>query len=131
MDASERGRLQIMLFERSHARLKEVLALDETYIVRDALIQRFEFCFEMAWKVMFRLLLDMKVDVPEQVMPVLQEAFKAKLHSDADGWSETRDCRNRTSHTYDEQIAIEVAAFVRARAVALFDDLAARLKSLA
>ncbi|MGH7181250.1 MAG: nucleotidyltransferase substrate binding protein, partial [Nitrospiraceae bacterium] len=37
----------------SHAiiRFNEVLKASETDISRDAAIQRFEFCFELAWKV--------------------------------------------------------------------------------
>ena len=40
-----------------------------------------------------------------------------------------RKFRNKTSHTYDQSKAIEVAAFVRADAVKLFDLLLAELKA--
>ena len=43
-------------FERALERLHEVLAENETGIVRDALIQRFEFAFEMAWRSLHRFL---------------------------------------------------------------------------
>jgi nucleotidyltransferase substrate binding protein (TIGR01987 family) len=127
---SERTRLQIELLGKSLERLREALALDESSIVRDALIQRFEFCFEMAWRSMYRVLLDQDVDVAEQVMAVLREAHKAKLHDDPDGWKATRDNRNLTSHTYNEKTAIQVAAQVRGTAIGLFEKLYARLKAL-
>lgn len=127
---SDRTKLQIELFGRSLARLREALALDETAIVRDALIQRFEFSFEMAWKAMFRVLLDQEVEVSDQVMPVLREAHKAKLHDDPDGWKATRDNRNLTSHTYNEKTAIQVAAQIRGTAIDLFEELYAHLQTL-
>lgn len=50
MDAgqTERFAQQRGHFERALAPLAEALAPDETEIVRDAIIQRFEFTFEMA-----------------------------------------------------------------------------------
>ena len=46
-------------------------------------------------------------------------------------WSEMRRRRNLTSHTYQEQLAIEVAAFVRGSGVRLLDELLATLKARA
>ncbi len=127
---SERTKLQLELLGKSLERLREALALDETPIVRDALIQRFEFCFEMAWKAMFRVLMDQEVEVAEQVMPVLREGHKANLHDDPDGWKATRDNRNLTTHTYNEKMAIQVAAQVRNTAIGLFERLHAHLTTL-
>lgn len=39
-------------FNKALSRLKEALVLPETEINRDAAIQRFEFTFELAWKLM-------------------------------------------------------------------------------
>ena len=38
-------------FSRAIVRLNEALMATETDLSRDAAIQRFEFCFELAWKV--------------------------------------------------------------------------------
>lgn len=37
-------------FSKALERLQEVLREPESSILRDAAIQRFEFCFELAWK---------------------------------------------------------------------------------
>ena len=58
MELSERTRVQIEQFHMALARFDELLPLNEDDIVRDALIQRFEFTFEIAWRCMFRVLRD-------------------------------------------------------------------------
>lgn len=51
-----RFELALRDFESALARLGVALALEETEIVRDALIRRFEFIFETGWKAMQRWL---------------------------------------------------------------------------
>lgn len=117
-------------FDRALLRLHEVLAETETSIVRDALIQRFEFTFEMAWLCLFRYLSDRGERVGKQAWAVLPVAFQALLIEDAELWDKVRQYRNLTSHTYDEAKAVEVAAFVRGSAIHAFDALRAKLVSL-
>jgi nucleotidyltransferase substrate binding protein (TIGR01987 family) len=119
----ERFRLALEQFERALARLHEVLAQPENEFMRDATIQRFEFTFETAWKAMYRWLRARGIDLDEDAYSTVPEAFKRRLITDAARWGEMRKYRNLTSHTYKEALAIEVAAFVRADALALFDEL--------
>jgi nucleotidyltransferase substrate binding protein (TIGR01987 family) len=119
----ERFRLAREQFGRALGRLHAVLARPEDDVVRDAIIQRFEFTFEMAWKALYRLLRSRGVDINESAFEVIPAAFSHRLITDAAGWGDLRKYRNLTSHTYDEKVAIEVAAFVRADAVRLFDEL--------
>lgn len=128
--SSERTVLQTRQFESALARLKEVLALSEDAIVRDALIQRFEFTWEMAWRCLYRALRDMDIKVAEFQGPVLQAAHQAGLIEDPDLWKETKECRDLTVHTYYEEVAIKVAAHVRAKAVGLFEAHLSRMKAL-
>jgi nucleotidyltransferase substrate binding protein (TIGR01987 family) len=118
-------------FGRALARLHAVLALPEDDVVRDAIIQRFEFTFEMAWKALYRLLRSRGLDLSESAFEAIPAAFGQKLITDAAGWGDLRKYRNLTSHTYDEKVAIAVAAFVRADAVRLFDELERTLSQAA
>jgi nucleotidyltransferase substrate binding protein (TIGR01987 family) len=124
---SDRTRLQIDQFEKALGRLHEVLAMNETDVVRDALIQRFEFTFEMAWRSLWRWLNDRGERLPEKAYDVLVSALQGKLISDAALWDQIREYRNLTSHTYKEETAIQVAAFVRSDAVQAFDSVLAEL----
>lgn len=126
----ERFELMRDQYVQALGRLREALEVSETDIVRDALIQRFEFTYELGWKCMFYWLRSQGESVPEVVRQVIQAAFRAELVADAQLWERIKDFRNETSHTYNKDKAIEVAAFVRAEAVGAFDALAGKLASL-
>lgn len=129
--SDRRFELALDAYERALSRLHEALALDETEIVRDALIQRFEFTFEMAWKAIYRWLRARGAQVDEEAFAVLPRAFLNRLVESEADWKEIRKKRNQTSHTYKEELAIEVAAFVRTVAVRRFDELLDTLKARA
>ncbi len=126
--SSPRLKQQIENFERALASLHVALNENETEFVRDSIIQRFEFTFEMGWKCMFRWLRDQGENVQEMTRPVIQAAFTAGLIADAGLWEQTKDYRDETSHTYNQSKAVKVAAFVRSKAVLAFDALAAKLQ---
>ena len=117
-------------FEAALAKLHEVLEVDESDIVRDALIKRFEFTFEMGWRSLFRFLARQGERVAQQAWAVLPLAFQSQLIDDAEAWERIRKYRNMTSHTYDEARAVEVAAFVRSTAIHAFDALRDKLRAL-
>jgi nucleotidyltransferase substrate binding protein (TIGR01987 family) len=126
-------RLQVALehFERACGRLQEALAQPPNSFMRDAVIQRFEFTFEAGWKAIYRWLRARGNDVDEEAYAVIPEAFKRRVISDEAGWGRLRKLRNLTSHTYNETLAIEVEAFVRAQGAALLGDLLRVLKERA
>ncbi len=127
MAVNDRFALALEHFEKSLARLKEALAQDEDDFIRDSIIQRFEFTFETAWKAMYRWLRMRGNDVDEEAYSVIPTAFERRLISDVNAWGDMRKARNQTSHTYDQSIAMEVAAFARHGSIALFDALAKTL----
>lgn len=118
-------------FEKALIRLDEVLLENESDMIRDSIIKRFEFTFEPAWKACYRWLRARDADVNEEAFAVLPRAFQNRLIADKALWSDIRKARNKTSHTYEEKIAIEVAAFVRAAAAPAFHALLATLKARA
>ena len=117
-------------FGKALARLREAIDADETPMVRDALIQRFEFTYELGWKSMFYWLRDQGEKTPEMASAVFQAAFRCQLVDDPTVWEKTKDNRNETSHTYNEAKAVEVASFVRSYALHAFDALEFRLQAL-
>lgn len=95
----------------------------KTYkLIRDAAIQRFEFTVEIAWKVAAKTL----GSSATSAKPVLREMLRSGLISDIDAWFDFIDCRNKSSHSYDEAIAAEVFSQI-APFVLAAKDLATRL----
>lgn len=73
-------------------------------IARDACIQRFEYCIELAWKVSIKKL-GSQTKFPKQAV---REMARADLIESAEAWLDFIEARNNTSHSYDERIASKV-----------------------
>jgi nucleotidyltransferase substrate binding protein (TIGR01987 family) len=117
----DRLQLQFEHFLKILSKLKAALEEDETDIVRDSIVKRFEVTFEMAWKTMFRFLADKGEKVATKAWDVIPVAFESLLISDADLWHQMREYRNDTSHEYNEAKAIEISAFVREKGIVAFE----------
>lgn len=95
--------------EKAQLSLEKALAENLTDISRDASIQRFEFCIELAWKVS-RKAMGTQTSAPKQV---IREMGQAGLIGDVTLWLEAIDKRNLTAHTYNELTAVEVFSFIK------------------
>lgn len=88
-------------------------------LVRDGLIQRFEFTYDLATKTLRRAL-EATSDIPNEVdkmsFPGLVRSANEKdlLLGSWPDWHRYREMRNITSHTYDETKAIEVVVGIPA-----------------
>ena len=99
--------LHVTQMEAALSTLVEVLMMEWSRVVRDAAIQRFEYCFELVWKLIKRRLkLDgIEVNSPRQA---IRHAFENGYIEDADFWFELLEDRNLTTHTYNADIADKV-----------------------
>lgn len=89
--------------------LEIALSMPKNDIVRDASIQRFEYCVELAWK-SARRVMGTSASAPKQVV---REMYRAGLIEDVELWLVAIDQRNMTSHTYNEALAEKVYGFAR------------------
>lgn len=118
-------------FEAAVFRLREAL---EDYrstplsSVRDGVIQRFEFCAELAWKTMREYLLDQGYTEINSPKAVIRQAFAYGMIEDADGWVRLMNDRNLTSHVYDEKTAEEIFRRIETVYLALFDAALVSMK---
>ena len=110
-------KLNLAPLENAVSRLTEGLARYEKDItdtqIRDGLIQRFEFSYEISHKMLKRHL-EAVSPTPEQFdamafADLIRSANEqGLLLGDWSAWKIYREMRSKTSHTYDEEIAIEV-----------------------
>jgi nucleotidyltransferase substrate binding protein (TIGR01987 family) len=101
--------------------LDKALAEPFNEFVRDAAIQRFEYCYELCWKMLKRVLAE---DQGIETVSVLSRrdlfrlAAEKQLITDPLIWFEFHKARNETSHTYNETKANEVYTATREFALA-------------
>lgn len=88
--------------------LEESSQLPGNLLMRDGTIQRFEFCIELLWKLLRRLLLEEKQDVVALPKPIMHKAYAVGWLNEEKLWLDMLDDRNQTSHTYNQQLAKEI-----------------------
>ena len=108
-------------FENAVKRLGEILVRYQKDTnddgIRDSVIQRFEFTYSIALKTLSKYLLKRPISTDEIKQMSFNELIRTAnqldlLKSDLAVWTEFREMRNMTSHTYDEQIALQVVEIV-------------------
>lgn len=71
-------------------------------------IKCFEYCYELSWKTMKKILESMGLVDINSPRTVFIEAFKNQLIDNLSVWNSFITQRNLTFHTYDEEVALEV-----------------------
>ena len=118
--------ISIEEYSKALRSLEEALALPVNDIVRDASIQRFEFCVELAWKTA-RKVMGTSTSAPKQV---IREMAQNRIIDDVELWFEALEGINLSSHTYDEVLAEKVYRIAK-KFLPYALDLELRLKAKA
>jgi len=77
-------------------------------IIKEGLIQRFEYTHELAWKVMKDFLMQKGNTTLFGSKDSTREAFETGLIQNGEMWMDMIDSRNKTSHTYNEETADDI-----------------------
>lgn len=125
----EQVRAKFEDFERALKKLQIALEKniedDELYL--DGLIQRFEFCFELSWKVMqiFLSYEGISVNSPRSA---IRKSFENEIIFDVEGWLDMLESRNLSTHTYDEITAKEIYKNISEKYIFLFENFNESMK---
>ncbi|MEI6462099.1 MAG: HI0074 family nucleotidyltransferase substrate-binding subunit [bacterium] len=98
--------------KRANETVKEALKFEHTIPYRESLTQRFEYTFELSWKLMNSILFDQGIDV-NGTRTIIREAGKLSLIDSVEKWFEYLESRNRTVHMYKQDIAEEIEKVIR------------------
>ncbi len=121
-------------FRRACARVTEITESGKTpaqlsELEQEGLVQRFEYTYELAWKVLQDLL---KFRGYDDFVPgpngVLRKAFESGLISGHDAWRRMAKARTTPAHTYNEGDALAIVEKIFEEYSALFKQLDERLK---
>lgn len=117
-------------FEKALVKLHQSLERDvhQDDIVLDATIQRFEFTYELAWKLMKKYLEYSGLTDISSLRATMRIAFQNQLIVDGEGWMAMLEDRNRISHTHDAETAMEIYRHIQDRYIHLFDELLIEMK---
>lgn len=103
----------------------EFLSLrDLNQLEKEGLIQRFEYTWELAWKLLKDYLESTGI-ILDTITPAtaIRGAFEAKIISNGDMWMMALDARNKMAHTYNLQTFEHVIEQIRVNFLSLFDEL--------
>ena len=89
--------------------------MEESEIIRDAAIQRFEFTFELAWKALRAFLNEAHGIICNSPKRCIREGLTLELYNakTAEKLLRMVDDKNETTHTYDESRANEIYNNIR------------------
>lgn len=106
-------------FEKALKTLDEIIIRYEKEknddAIRDAVIQRFEYTYSLSIKMLTRFLQSQAIDLPDTLTfnEIIRKANQlGLLLSNLEKWTDYRQKRNMTSHTYEESIAQSVVSVV-------------------
>ena len=114
-------------FERALRLLREAMAHGPealNQLEKEGVIQRFEYCFELAWKTV-KDYMEASGVVFDVVMPrqMIKDAFAAKVLEDGATWIAMLDHRNLLSHTYNPAVFEQAVDAIHQRYLPLLEEL--------
>ena len=122
-------------YRKALSRLAEVVNVAKNRQLNDfeadGMIQRFEFTFELAWKLMKSYAEYQGTD--KEIMgsrDAIRWAYENKLIADSNVWMEMVKRRNDTSHTYDEDTAVEVVLRIKDSYYQVFVEFYDKMKAV-
>ena len=122
-----------MNLKKAYSRLKEVSDLydGKKDIIRDSLIQRFEFTYELTHKTLKEFMKYLGA-TPENSFPrtIFKKAYVNNLISDDKVWINLLEDRNSTLHIYNENMSNEIADRIVNKYVDAIGELVENLEKL-
>lgn len=103
----EKVKIQFRQYKKALQKFKDAFLLGNEEIIRDGTIQRFEFTFELSWKIMKEInkIHGIETNSPRES---IKQAYQIKLIENDLSWLKSLEYRNIISHTYSEEAANDI-----------------------
>ncbi len=119
-----RWQQRLQNFSKVMGHLKDALTIEHPDMVQKAgIIQLFEMSFELAWKLLKDYLEEQGFQDVKSPRAALKKAFEVGLIQHGHEWMHLLEDRNLTSHTYDEQKALEMEQLIGHKYFPILHDL--------
>lgn len=122
-------------FQKALAQLDEAVQLmglrSLSRLEKQGVIQGFEYTYQLAWNTLKDFLLWQGLEGIVGSRDAIREGFSNGLISDGHGWMSMLTDRNRTSHTYNEEIAEAILDNIQKRHHPLLRELERTLSARA
>jgi nucleotidyltransferase substrate binding protein (TIGR01987 family) len=129
-----RWRQRLQSFRKAFGQLSEASATakerDLSKLEKQGLIKAFEFTHELAWNVIKDFLQSRGTTEIYGSKDTTREGFAKGLIEAGDKWMEMIQNRNRTSHTYNQEIADEIAEAILSSYVREFEQFLTKFTEL-
>lgn len=96
---------KLATFDQALKTFKEALLDDPSQLERDGAIQRFEYCYDLAWKTLKQYLQRRGIVDLNSPKSVFTAAYTEKIIDDESIWSIIITKRNLSVHTYNQKLA--------------------------
>lgn len=127
--SKERLKEKFAEYKKAVNKLKEALEEDTSNpLLYDGVTQRFEFTYELAWKLMKLYLEYEGIVTVNSPRSAFKEAFAAGIITEGETWIDMINARNLTVHTYNEQMAKEIYYKVKDKYFPVFLAFADRME---
>ena len=103
--------INIKLLEQAFERLKKFMQNNTTEQEQAGIVQAFEYCYELSWKIIKRVLSSKGIEV-NSPKDTFREAGRNKIIEDVKKWFMFLETRNLTVHTYNVKILEEVMKII-------------------
>lgn len=91
---------------------------------KEGIIQRFEYTWELAWKLLKDFLEASGVNLETTTpLAVIKAAFSTKVISNANVWIQALDARNKMAHTYNFVVFEETILDIKNKYLSVLEDL--------
>lgn len=117
-------------FKNALKRLEEGISIEpDKDIIMDGAIQRFEFVFELSWKLMREYLKYTGLEI-NNPRGVIKYAYQNGIIEDGDKWLKMLSDGNMTSHLYNQKMAYEIYQNIKFEYVELFRKLLLKFEEI-